>query len=256
MNYLNVFYKYCKRHFFCKHKAQLFLLLSAALLNFGCASTTPDGEVNDPFEPVNRGVYQFNEELDRVVMKPLAEVYQKLPDPVQTGTHNFFSNLNDVVVITNDILQLKLEQSTSDVLRFSVNTVLGICGLIDIATPMGLPKHEESFADTFGYWGVGSGPYIVLPFFGSSSLRDAPSLAIDFLVHPTSQVSPTSAVIGLAAVYYTDVRSNLLKSTDLRDELALDPYVFTRESYYQWRQNRVYDGDPPKLMMEDFEEDF
>ncbi len=233
---------------------QKLLVGAITLFIFGCASTTPDGDVNDPIESVNRGIYDFNEGFDRTILKPVAKRYQKLPGPVQTGTHNFFSNLNDVIVVVNDVLQLKVEQFSSDALRLSVNTVFGILGLIDMGTPMGLPKHEESFADTLGYWGVGSGPYIVLPILGPSSVRDAPSLIVDFLVHPASQVSPTSAVVGLASVQAVDTRSELLKTTELRDQLALDPYIFTRESYYQWRQNRVYDGEPPRVIIEDFEE--
>ncbi|MCK5662114.1 MAG: VacJ family lipoprotein [Thiotrichaceae bacterium] len=236
-----------------------FLILTGIiLLTTGCASTTPDGDVNDPFEPVNRNIYEFNEGFDRIILKPVAKGYQKLPDPVQTGTHNFFSNLDDVVVVVNDILQLNPEQFTSNALRLSVNTVFGLLGLIDMGTPMGLPKHHESFADTLGYWGVGSGPFIVLPILGPSSVRDAPSLIVDFLVHPLNLVSPASATIALASVRAVDIRSELLKTTDIRDKLALDPYVFTRESYYQWRQNRIYNGEPPKVIIEDFEdfEDF
>lgn len=230
------------------------VMLMATILSTGCASVTEDGEVNDPIESTNRSIHQFNEEFDRIILKPLAEGYQKLPSPVQTGTHNFFSNLDDVVVVVNDILQLKVEQGTSDIIRLSVNTVFGLFGLIDMGTPMGLPKHHESFADTLGYWGVGSGPYIVLPILGPSSVRDAPSLLVDFMVHPLSQVSPTSARLGLASADAVDTRSEIMKSTDIRDDMALDPYIFTRESYYQWRQNRVYDGEPPKVIIEDFEE--
>ena len=239
---------------FTIRRMSLLLIVGIALLSIGCASTTPDGDVNDPIHGVNRSIYNFNEGFDRMILKPVAEGYQTLPSPVQTGTHNFFSNLDDVVVVFNDILQLKVEQFSSDALRLSVNTVFGLLGLIDMGTPMGLPKHNESFADTLGYWGVGSGPYIVLPILGPSSVRDAPSLVVDFMVHPISLVSPTSAAVALSSVRAVDVRSELLKTTDLRDELALDPYIFTRESYYQWRQNRVYDGDPPKVIIEDFEE--
>ena len=234
--------------------APLLLIACIALLNMGCASTTEDGDVNDPIESTNRVIYDFNEGFDRMILKPVAKGYQKLPSPVQTGTHNFFSNLDDVVVVVNDILQLNVEQFSSDALRLSINTVWGIFGLIDMGTPMGLPKHHESFADTLGHWGVGSGPYIVLPILGPSSVRDAPSLAVDFMVHPIGQVSPGSARFALTSTRAVDVRSELLKTTDIRDELALDPYIFTRESYYQWRQNRVYNGEPPRVIIEDFEE--
>ncbi len=236
------------------HYLPFLILTGIILLTMGCASTTPDGDVNDPIESANRYIYEFNEGFDRIILKPVAKGYQKLPGPVQTGTHNFFSNLDDVVVVVNDVLQLNPEQFTSDALRLSVNTVFGLLGLIDMGTPMGLPKHHESFADTLGYWGVGSGPYIVLPILGPSSVRDAPSLIVDFLVHPLNRVSPTSATVALASVRTVDIRSELLKTTDIRDKLALDPYIFTRESYYQWRQNRVYNGEPPKVIIEDFED--
>jgi len=239
---------------YCKQHSSLLIVAVIALLNIGCASTTPDGDVNDPMQGMNQSIYDFNEGFDKSILKPVAEGYQKLPSSAQKGTHNFFSNLNDVVVVFNDALQLKPEQFASDISRFSVNTIFGLLGLIDVGTPWGLPKHEESFADTLGYWGVPSGPYVVLPLLGPSSVRDAPSLIVDFLVHPASLVSPTSAVVGLASVQAVDTRSELLKTTDIRDELALDPYIFTRESYYQWRQNRVYDGEPPKVIIEDFEE--
>lgn len=232
----------------------LLLIIGIALFSLGCATTTPDGDVNDPIESVNRNIYNFNEGFDKVIFKPMAKGYQKLPGPVQTGTHNFFSNLNDVVVVVNGALQFKVEQFSSDALRLSVNTVFGIFGLIDMGTPMGLPKHEESFADTLGYWGVASGPYIVLPILGPSSLRDAPSLVVDYFMHPLSLVSPNSATVALASAEAIDARADLLKTTDFRDQLALDPYIFTRESYYQWRQNRIYDGEPPKVIIEDFEE--
>ncbi len=230
------------------------LIIMAVLSGSGCASVTEDGDVSDPMESANRAIYNFNEGFDRHILKPVAQGYQKLPSPVQTGTHNFFSNLNDFVVIFNDGLQLKGEQMSSDVLRVSVNTVFGAFGLIDMASPMGMSKHEESFADSLGYWGVGSGAYIVLPLLGPSSVRDAPSLVVDFFTNPVSLVSPASATLALAATHAVDTRAVLLKTTDLRDQLALDPYIFTRESYYQWRQNRIYDGEPPKVIIEDFEE--
>ena len=237
---------------FIKQTTALILIL----LSVSCTSITPDGDVSDPIESTNRSIYEFNEGFDRIIMKPLAKGYQKLPGPVQTGTHNFFSNLDDVVVIVNDVLQLDVELFTSDVLRFSVNSVFGLFGLIDMGTPMGLPKHYKSFADTLGYWGVGAGSYIILPFIGPSSVRDAPSLVIDFITHPLSLVSPASASVALATARGVDIRSDLLKSTNLRDELALDPYIFTREAYYQWRQNRIYNGEvyPRRIIIDDFED--
>ena len=177
----------------------LSVLISILLLT-GCASTTIDGDVYDPFESTNRNIYAFNDSFDQHILTPAAKGFQKLPSPIQTGTHNFFSNLNDILVIFNDLLQLNMKQLVSDTLRFSVNTIFGVFGLIDVATPMGLPKHYESFADTLGYWGVASGPYIVLPFFGPSSLRDASALVVDFFMHPASLISSTSIVVALASI--------------------------------------------------------
>jgi len=238
---------------------KILFISTMILLAAGCASTTVDGEVNDPIEPFNRSIYSFNEGFDHIILKPAASGYKKLPDPVQTGTHNFFNNLNDVIVIFNDILQLKVELFASDAMRLTYNTVFGVLGLIDVATPMGLPKHHESFADTLGYWGLGSGPYLVLPILGPSSVRDAPSIAVDFFTHPASLITSTPVVVALASVRVVDARSELLTTTDIRDQLALDPYIFTREAYYQWRQNRVYDGNPPTIrpnvIIEDFEDE-
>lgn len=233
-----------------------FLLAASLLLILSYTSAAiANDEVYDPLISINRPIYQFNEYFDQYFLKPLAKGYQKLPSPIQTGTHNFFSNLNDVVVVANDILQLKGEQFGSDFLRLTVNSVFGIFGLFDVASPAGIPKHDESFADTLGFWGVGFGPYIVLPFLGPSSLRDAPAIVVDFNIHPASLLTSTTDIIALATVKAIDTRANLLKTTQLRDEIALDPYIFTRESYYQYRQNMVYDGDPPKEIFEDFEEE-
>ncbi len=231
-----------------------FVLSGLLLLSTGFNSASAIDEISDPFITINRGIYQFNEQVDKYFLKPMAKGYQKLPRPIRTGTHNFFSNLNDVVVVANDLMQLKGEQFGSDILRLSVNTVFGIFGLFDVAGASGIPKHDESFADTLGFWGVGFGPYIVLPFLGPSSLRDAPALIVDFNISPVSLLSSTTDIVALATVKAIDSRANLLKATDIRDELALDPYIFTRQSYYQYRQNNIYDGDPPKELFEDFEQ--
>jgi len=234
---------------------QILFILVTPLLFTGCASTTIDGDVYDPIESSNRQISKFNNTFDQFILKPVAKGFQKLPSPIKTGTHNFFSNLNDFIVIFNDLLQFNIEHFTSDTLRLSFNTVFGVFGLIDVATPMGLPKHKKSFADTLGHWGVASGPYIVLPFLGPSSLRDAPALVVDFLVHPASLISSASAVAALASARAVEGRAELLKTTDLRDALALDPYIFTRETYYQWRQNRIYGDDRPTVRIEGLDDD-
>ena len=149
------------------------VLFSISLLGFltGCATTTQ--QAADPLEPLNRGIYAFNGDMDQMVLKPLAESYKAvLPSPPRTGNSNFFTNLDAVVVIANDLLQLKFSQVISDAGRFLVNTTAGLLGVLDISTSLGMPKHHEDFGQTLGYWGIPQGPYVVLPFFGPSNFRD------------------------------------------------------------------------------------
>lgn len=226
---------------------RLLLLLTLLVLG-GCATVSGPRDPRDPFESFNRGVYAFNSDFDKKVAKPVAEGYQKtVPQVARTGISNFFSNLGDVIVLFNDLLQLKGRQAASDLSRLTWNTTAGLFGLIDVATPMGLPKHDEDFGQTLGYWGVGSGPYLVLPFFGPSDLRDGTGDLIDYTqVDPTGLIKPYHptrlAVEGIDAV---NTRANLLRASNLLDQAALDPYIFLREAYLQRRQNLVYDGNPP-----------
>lgn len=231
------------------------VMIICPLLLMGCASTTIDGDVYDPLEVSNRHIHEFNEGFYWLILDPAAKGFQKLPSPVQTGTHNFFSNLDDVVVIFNDALQLNLEHFTSDTLRFSFNTVLGVFGLVDIATSMGLPKHKKGFADTLGHWGIASGPYIVLPFLGPSSLRDAPALVVDSMVHPIGMVSPGSTAIALSSVRAVKARSDFLKTFPPK-KIILEPYIFMRQTYYQWRQNRIDNDEEPRRLILDPDENF
>ncbi|HKK06169.1 MAG TPA: VacJ family lipoprotein [Gammaproteobacteria bacterium] len=237
------------------------LRLCVALLGLsmlaGCASSAGPGERSDPLEPFNRQVYAFNSDFDTKIGKPVAESYQRhVPSPVRTGVSNFFSNLNDVVVIVNDLLQLKGGQAASDTLRFSVNTVFGLFGLLDIATPSGLPKHDEDFGQTLGYWGVGTGPYIVLPFLGPNDARDTVGLVGDSYANPLWDVRSTNTKWGLVALRAVDTRASLLKASRVLQQAALDPYVFVRDAYLQRRRSLVYDGNPPREKFEDFDDDF
>jgi phospholipid-binding lipoprotein MlaA len=218
-----------------------------------CASTQSTGEISDPMESMNRGIYSFNETLDKYIAKPIAETYLYTPSPIRTGINNFFNNVDDVITVLNDILQLKLEQSLQDSMRIITNTTFGVFGIFDIATKSELPRHNERFADTLGYWGVGSGPYLVLPILGPSSLRDAPSLLVDIYSYPLTYVSPVIARNSLVGLRMVDKRANLLEVTELTEDVALDPYTFTRDVYYQWRQNQIYDGNPPEQFPQDFD---
>jgi phospholipid-binding lipoprotein MlaA len=203
-------------------------------------------------------MYQFNDSVDQYVLKPVAQGYDKVtPAPVQKGISNFFSNLDDVLVVVNDLLQLKLAQFASDTGRLIINSTLGLFGLIDWASDMGLEKHNEDFGQTLGYWGVPSGPYFILPFLGPSTIRDSGGLYVDTYyfdpvyreLHeefPPPERENKDAVWGMTIVKAVDTRAKLLKAESIMDEAALDPYVFLREAYLQRRKHMVYDGNPPK----------
>ncbi|HSN40684.1 MAG TPA: VacJ family lipoprotein [Burkholderiales bacterium] len=217
-------------------------LISLALLG-GCAST---GTPQDPFEPINRGIYHFNDTVDHVLLKPAAELYHDiLPQFVRTGVSNFFSNINDVLIALNDLLQGKVQDAASDVGRVLVNTTVGVLGVMDVATDMGLEKHDEDFGQTLGRWGVGDGPYLVLPFFGPSNLRDGLARIVDYRTDPITYVDPSRDRNQLWAARIINRRSELLDTSTLMETAALDPYEFLRDAYLQRRRNLIYDGNPP-----------
>lgn len=225
------------------------LLLSLGL--FGCAT---NGDPRDPLEPLNRGIYKFNDTVDAAVIKPVATTYKDaLPSPVRTAIGNFFSNLDDVLVLLNDLLQFKLEQAASDFSRLAWNTSVGIVGLIDVATPMELPKHNEDFGQTLGYWGINDGPYLVLPFLGPSSIRDTVGLAVDSHYDPVWRHTPVDERNSAVALHAVDTRSRLFEAEEVLDEAAIDRYVFLRDAYLQRRRGLVYDGNPPHEKYEDFD---
>ena len=216
--------------------------ISMTLLG-GCAT---NGDPRDPLEPLNRGIYTFNDGVDSLLIKPAAIAYtQFLPEWLRTGVGNFFSNINDVIVVVNDLLQLKLAQAGSDVGRLAVNTTVGVLGLFDMATGMGLEKHEEDFGQTLGYWGLGDGPYIVLPILGPSSARDTVGWVGDFYMWPVTYVEDDSTRNVLVAVRIVSGRADLLSASKILETAALDPYAFVRDAYLQRRRNLVYDGKPP-----------
>jgi len=221
---------------------QLLLLGSLALT--GCAV---NGDPRDPIEPVNRAIHSFNEGVDRAILKPAAKGYQAItPEFAQTGLRNFFSNLDDVTVLANDILQLKLEQSARDFLRLSFNTTFGMLGFLDIASEMGLHKNNEDFGQTLGRWGAGTGPYLVLPFFGPSNVRDALGSVVDSrhtdLVRNHDDIATRNPVL---AVRLVGRRAELLEAKRAVDAAALDQYEFTRDFFLERRRGLVYDGAPP-----------
>ncbi len=219
-----------------------FLLTCLSLT--GCAV---NGDPRDPIEPMNRAVHSFNEGFDRAILKPVAKGYKAItPGFAQTGLRNFFSNLDDVTVIANDILQLKLGQTTHDFMRLAFNSTFGLFGLLDISSEMGLQKHNEDFGQTMGHWGVGTGPYLVLPFVGPSNLRDSAGFAVDTrhtdLVRNLDDVATRNPVLALRLVAR---RAELLEAKQAVDAAALDNYEFTRDFYLERRKGLVFDGKPP-----------
>jgi len=215
-------------------------------LDKGAANKTDNA--HDPLEGFNRAMYTFNDKLDVYLLKPVAKGYRAVaPVPVRKSISNFFSNLHDPLVMLNNFLQGKPGQAASDLGRFLTNSTVGIFGLFDVATKIGLPKHDEDFGQTLAVWGVGDGPYLVLPFFGPSNLRDGPSLIVDWETYPPNHMEEHSTSDKLYVVEVVDRRAQLLDASDILEQAAgQDPYVFVREAYRQRRRNQVYDGNPPQ----------
>lgn len=228
------------------------LLLLLTVLLTACASIQQTERVAkiDPFERVNRAVFSFNETADEYVIKPVAEAYKfVLPEFVRTGVTNFFSNINDVLIAANNLLQGKPTNAASDIGRFLVNSTIGILGLFDVATDMGLDKNREDFGQTLGVWGVADGPYMVLPFFGASNVRDTVGLVVDietdFMLNTNKLDSDEKlAVNGLRVI---NRRADLLDAGQLLEDAAFDKYSFVRDGYIQRRRSQVYDGEPPPI---------
>lgn len=225
---------------------KLTLTLTLLILT-GCASVPGEGTEGDPFESFNRAMFSFNDGLDEYILKPVAEGYDTvMPGPVKTGISNFFSNLGDLFTILNDILQFKFGQALEDTGRFIFNTTIGVGGLIDVATPMGLVKHDEDFGQTLATWGIGDGPYIVLPFLGPRTMRGTAGLVVDSSYDPVYDIKDDEAMYGTILLRTIDTRYKLLKATRVVEQAAVDKYSFIRDAYLQNRKNLIYDGNPPE----------
>jgi len=223
-------------------------LLLLALLN-GCASMPENPD--DPYESWNRSTQAFNDDFDATIMEPLAKGYLfTTPEPVNRGVTNFFSNIDDIGVSINSLLQFKIKQGSMDMGRFLVNTTVGIVGVMDVATLIDLPKHNEDFGQTLGVWGVPPGPYLVLPFWGPSSPRGTAGLVGDALMDPVNYTIfggfAVSAIGTLSdAIDVTDTRAGLMSSEKMITEAAIDRYSFIKNSYQQHREYLIYDGSVP-----------
>ncbi len=220
------------------------LVIASALIG-GCASG-PAANPHDPIEPFNRGVYRFNDTVDRAVVRPAATVYRDvLPSPVRTGVSNFFYNLQDAWSAVNNTLQLKPEQAGNSLMRFGVNTVFGLGGVLDIASEMRIERSTEDFGQTLGRWGIKTGPYLVLPLLGPSTLRDTLAMPIDMKGNPASHIDNVATRNSATALNLLNQRSRLLQASEMLDQVALDPYTFTRDAFMQRRRSSIYDGNPP-----------
>ena len=222
------------------------LIISVALLG-GCASVPGPPDERDPFESYNRAMYAFNDSVDEAVLRPVAQTYQDyMPDIAQTGISNFFDNIGDLTNMVNNLLQFKIENAVSDFGRILWNSTVGIFGLIDVATHMGLQKHDEDFGQTLAVWGVPDGPYLVLPLLGPSTIRDTVGLVGDIYVDPLFAIEEEGNVYwGLVILRFIDTRADLLSASRVLEEAAIDPYIFVRDAYLQHRRNLIYDGNPP-----------
>jgi phospholipid-binding lipoprotein MlaA len=218
------------------HLMRSLLALAAVVAMAGCATSNP----HDPFEGYNRAMFAFNDKLDQAVLKPTATVYSDhTPYPVQAAVGNFFENLSDVWTGANNLLQGKVEDGLNDFMRFSVNSTFGILGLIDIASPAGIPKHKQDFGTTLGVWGINSGPYVVLPLMGPSTVRDTAALPLDFKGDLWTYVDPTRARYAGSALRLVDKRAAALDAFNLIEEAALDRYEFIRDAFLQRRENKI-----------------
>lgn len=232
--------------FFPGVRAGLWAALAAlVLLTTGCA-TRGDVASRDPFERWNRGVSEFNDNIDSVVLKPVAVAYREVTPPmVRTGVSNFFGNLGDFWSFVNSALQFKWQNAAENFMRVNVNTFFGLGGILDVASEMNIDRHREDFGQTLGRWGVPAGPYLVLPLLGPSTLRDTLALPVDRRGDPVQDINPQASRNGTYLLRAVDARSNLLRASSVLDEAALDKYSFTRDAYLQRRRAELFDGNAP-----------
>lgn len=225
------------------------LKLGGMMVSFAASPFAFAEESADPWEGFNRSIFTFNDVFDKYLLKPIAQGYDTVtPGVIRTGVGNFFNNLGEIDTIINDLLQGKFKQAGLDSTRLLVNTTVGFAGLIDVGSRIGLERHDEDFGQTFGYWGMGSGPYLMLPFLGPSTVRDTAGLVPDYYISVFDNIEDDPTRYGLRALQIVDLRANLLEVEKL---VAGDRYAFFREAYLQRREFLVNDG----AMNEDFLED-
>ena len=229
------------------------LLFITFLLSSGCATIEGPANPDDPFESFNRSMFAFNEDVDKYAFKPVAKGYNFImPNFANKAVSNFFSNVDDIVVFFNEILQFKLADAAATSARFVFNSSFGLLGLIDVASDMDLPKHHEDFGQTLAVWGVDSGPYLVLPLLGPLTVRDTAGLAVDWSYFDPifKRQTLTQSLITLT-IKYIDIRAGLIKASNVLDDTVPDKYAFVRDAWTLRREYLIYDGNPPETFSED-----
>jgi len=240
------------------HRARTRLIAVCAILMSGCASqqAIEQSDVMDPFEPVNRAIFRFNDAADKYVLRPVAKGYQFVtPSIVRTGVNNFFDNISYPVDIVNAALQGKFKQAGLDTVRLFLNTTVGLLGILDPATEAGLVRHNEDFGQTLAVWGVPEGPYVMLPLFGPRTFRSGAGTAADVFVNPQFRLFNSSVQTKLNIFWAVHERSTLI-GIDKEIRRAFDPYAFVRDAYHQNREYLQYDGNPPEQEFDFDDEDF
>jgi phospholipid-binding lipoprotein MlaA len=231
------------------------VLAAGAMALAGCATVTNPNPA-DPIEGFNRSMYTFNDKLDKTVMVPVAKGYRfVVPEPARDMVTNFFSNVGDVYNFANNLLQLEVTAAVQDLMRLTINTVFGVGGLIDFASPAGLPKHSQDFGVTLGKWGLPDGPYLVLPLLGPSTVRDTVGMAGNMFIDPTSYIKPDWVSYSLYGVRLVNTRANLLDASNLLDAAALDPYSFMRDAYLARRKYLINGGASNSSALPNYEEE-
>ena len=230
-----------------------YLCLLAALFSSSCATIEGPANPDDPFESFNRSMFAFNEGFDKYALKPAAQGYDFImPSIASKGVSNFFSNIDDIVVFFNQLLQFKFNAAAATSARFVFNSTFGLLGLIDVASSMDLPKQHEDFGQTLAVWGMPRGPYLVLPFIGPITARDSLGLAVDWtFFDPIFRRQTLQQSLVTLTIKYIDIRAGLLKATNILDETVPDKYSFVRDAWLLRKEFMIYDGNPPDEMTED-----
>lgn len=218
------------------------------LIALACAGAIAEENPRDPYEGFNRPMFAVNEAIDRYATKPVAQVYDNVvPLPVKASVGNFFGNAGDLWIGVNSALQGKFADAGVDLGRLLINSTLGIFGLFDVASELGLEKHDEDFGQTLAVWGVGSGGYLYWPLIGASNVRDTAGFGISTLLDPIMRTRPVSVRNSMSALRFVDIRASLLPADKVVEEAALDKYAYIRDAYLQRRNNQIFDGRPPRL---------